>query len=271
MATSNIIPLRSPTATLKAHELADCFPLMGKDDYKRLCDSIAKGWSNRYPITLYEGKILDGRNRYCALIDASRQDILSRPETFEEFIGSFDEAKTLVITANLARRNLSHKEKIVAGDKIARCGAGNPQFGKFAELEKTSLNQAARLLGISPRSIGTVRQYKKLKADGILKPEEIDQVENGPKPHSWAVKNANKRIADAKKPKTGPRAMAQHAALVRAFRKAVAETEASCVSLVERVKVPRLNPEEKEFAVSALEKARRHLGRLIKTLKDGGE
>jgi hypothetical protein len=49
--------------TLIAHPFADVFPLMGEADRAELRASIEIGWDPTQPIVLYEGKILDGRNR----------------------------------------------------------------------------------------------------------------------------------------------------------------------------------------------------------------
>lgn len=68
----------------------------------------------------------------------------------------------------------------------------------------------------------------------------------------------------------GPRFVAKQRILTRNFRKAVIETEASCVSLNERVQVPEnLDDETRRFAVSALCSARVHLTRQIAKLKKG--
>jgi hypothetical protein len=47
------------------HPLAEKFPLMEGDDLQRLADDIAAR-GLQMPIVTYEGKILDGRNRYRA-------------------------------------------------------------------------------------------------------------------------------------------------------------------------------------------------------------
>ena len=50
-------------ANFTFHSLADTFPLMGPEELKDLTEDIRKN-GLRERITYFEGKILDGRNRY---------------------------------------------------------------------------------------------------------------------------------------------------------------------------------------------------------------
>jgi len=52
---------------LEYHPLANLFPLLGETEVQTLSDDIRNNGLN-VPITMYEGKILDGRNRYAACI-----------------------------------------------------------------------------------------------------------------------------------------------------------------------------------------------------------
>jgi hypothetical protein len=56
-----------PKTKLRFHEAAEEYPLMPDDELKRLIDDMkANGFDPRFPIALYDGKILGGRNRYLA-------------------------------------------------------------------------------------------------------------------------------------------------------------------------------------------------------------
>ena len=50
---------------LELHPLADLFPMMTDEELDELGEDMLK-LGQREPIWLYEGKILDGRNRYRA-------------------------------------------------------------------------------------------------------------------------------------------------------------------------------------------------------------
>ena len=56
------------------HELANIFPMMSPDEYAALlADMRANGYDETAPIVLYEGQILDGRNRWKAARELGRE------------------------------------------------------------------------------------------------------------------------------------------------------------------------------------------------------
>ena len=79
------------------------FPEINGEDYERLRNDLANGYDKRYPIYIYEGKILDGWNRYKIC-----QELNIEPN-YEEFIGSEIEALEFVMRTN-KRRNLSSSQ-----------------------------------------------------------------------------------------------------------------------------------------------------------------
>jgi hypothetical protein len=81
---------------LKAHPLADQFDMIkdvedGGAQFDGLKASIAKS-GIQMPIKIFEGKILDGRNRYAAE-KAARRKFTARD--FEPFNGTYQDAKAL--------------------------------------------------------------------------------------------------------------------------------------------------------------------------------
>ena len=74
------------------HPPAALFPMLEEEDLKALAEDIkAKGLTE--PITLYEGKVLDGRNRYraCDLVE-----VKLRPDYFTQYEG--DDALGFVVS-----------------------------------------------------------------------------------------------------------------------------------------------------------------------------
>ncbi|MHB1799380.1 MAG: ParB/RepB/Spo0J family partition protein [Vulcanimicrobiaceae bacterium] len=84
--------------TLDLHPLCTLFPRLDGDAYADLVADIrANGL--REPITLHDGMILDGGNRYRACMDAGIEP------TFQQYAG--DNLAQYVLSANLHRRHLS--------------------------------------------------------------------------------------------------------------------------------------------------------------------
>jgi hypothetical protein len=71
------------------------------------------------PIVLYEGKILDGRNRVAAAKRAGQIKII-----YTNFEGSFEQARGFVISMNLARRHLDTGQRSVIAAECRHCSAG---------------------------------------------------------------------------------------------------------------------------------------------------
>jgi N6-adenosine-specific RNA methylase IME4 len=85
------------------HEVASLFPLMEGTEYQSLIESV-KSNGLREPILLYEDKILDGRNRHRACIDAK-----VKPH-FEQWAG--DDPWECVWDMNAERRHLPEGQKV---------------------------------------------------------------------------------------------------------------------------------------------------------------
>jgi hypothetical protein len=107
-AKGNNKPQPIALASLVAHALCDTVPGgMTEDEYAALVSDLqANGM--RIPIVLYEGHILDGRARYRAAKQAKVEI------KYEEFNGTEDQARDLVMSTNLQRRTLTGMQKALA-------------------------------------------------------------------------------------------------------------------------------------------------------------
>jgi hypothetical protein len=89
---------------LAHHPLADIFPLMEGPEFDALVEDI-KANGLRTGITLYEDKILDGRNRYKAALNAK---LRLKEDDFRVFDPKVQgDPLAHVISANLHRRHLT--------------------------------------------------------------------------------------------------------------------------------------------------------------------
>jgi hypothetical protein len=186
------MPTRHATVTLSAmqhHPLAELFPMMSPDDLDPIVRAMAdKGYDPGEPITLYEGMILDGRNRQAAAL------VAGVVPTFAEYEG--DDPLGFVIRRNLHRRHLDESQRAIVAGRIAKMQPGNNQpLGKGSREanlpnENNSLpsqKEAAETLNVSPRS---VRAGKKVVEKG--EPELIRAVEEGAVSVSDAAKVADR-------------------------------------------------------------------------------
>jgi ParB-like chromosome segregation protein Spo0J len=105
-------PKGEPPMTERSHDyiphpLANMFPMIEGAEFENLRADIAANGIHQ-AITLFQGQILDGRNRYKAAKEAGHRFV---PENFKEFSGTLAEAEAFVISTNVHRRHLNNKQK----------------------------------------------------------------------------------------------------------------------------------------------------------------
>jgi ParB-like chromosome segregation protein Spo0J len=138
--------------TLDYHPFASKFPLITGDEFKKFVADVASEGFREPTITLYQGKILDGRNRYRAHL---RTKVEIR---FEEFKGDDAAAAAFVISKNIHRRHLSRKQH---GEFLIKLVAAAP--GK-------SDRKIAKEAGVEHKQVSRARQ--KGEATGAIAPVE---------------------------------------------------------------------------------------------------
>jgi ParB-like chromosome segregation protein Spo0J len=152
---------------LEDHPLACIFPLMGDADLDALAADIEAN-GQQEPVWLFEGLILDGRNRYRACV---RKDVDQRVEHYKG-----RDPLGFVLSKNLHRRHLTESQRAMVAANIAGWKKGDNQHtaGGSANLPTLTQSQAAEQVSVSDRS---VRDAVKVKADGV--PELVKAVEAG--------------------------------------------------------------------------------------------
>jgi ParB-like chromosome segregation protein Spo0J len=153
--------------------LANLFPMLEAAQVGELVADI-KAHGLRQAIVTYEGKILDGRNRYQACLAAGVEP------RFKEYTGT--DPLAYVVSLNLNRRHLDASQRATVAAKIATLGDGQRQVGKFADV--ATQKESAKLMNVSERSVRSARQVLERGT-----PELIASVEQGKKSISAAAKS----------------------------------------------------------------------------------
>lgn len=167
---------------LQTHGAAHIAPLMSEDEFRKLCQSMTEyGFFSSHSIVLYEGKILDGRNRWEAAIQTDTEP------TFIQYQG--DDPYWFSWHANVeGRRMLTHAQRAIAAARMAealqedrkasalKAGYASPQaqFGaqhlrarhqpdgeQAPKAQKPSAKVASEKSGVSTASIERVLQVKR--------------------------------------------------------------------------------------------------------------
>jgi len=153
---------------MEYHEYANLFPMVTGSDFEGLKEDIKEnGLLN--PVVLYEGKILDGRNRFRAC-----QEIGQQPE-FEDYEG--DNPLEYVISLNLHRRHLNESQRAMVAARLAnltQADAARIKHDATANLQSQTRAEAAEKLNVSERSVNTA---KKVQTKAI--PEVQEKVNQG--------------------------------------------------------------------------------------------
>jgi len=140
--------------------------MMGKEELGELADDIMQN-GLRQPIVLYQGQILDGRNRYQAC------ELAGIESDCTEYEG--DDPLGYVLSLNLHRRHLTASQRAALAAEIANMTQGGDRISDQSAKLPVGISQpeAAEKLDVSERY---VREAKKIQEES---PEHFDKVKSG--------------------------------------------------------------------------------------------
>jgi DNA-binding Lrp family transcriptional regulator len=130
------------------HPIANMFPLLEGGEFNALVEDI-RAHGLQQDIVLYEGMILDGRNRYRASLEAGVE-----PRFREMLFGSYADAVAYVIGANILRRHLTAEQRWKLIEELLK-----------AKPEQSD-RQVADTTKSSPTTVG--RRRRELEGEGAI-------------------------------------------------------------------------------------------------------
>jgi hypothetical protein len=136
------------------HPFANAFPMMNDQEHAALVADIkANGMSES--ITLYRGKILDGRNRYKALLELRRDPggYVNEEEQFD----NDDDALAFVVSINLVRRHLTTSQRAMIAADLSTLGHGQRKKDTSNDVSQA---EAAKMMHVS---LPTSQRARKVK------------------------------------------------------------------------------------------------------------
>jgi N6-adenosine-specific RNA methylase IME4 len=150
---------------MKAHPVADLLPLLEGEAFDSLVADIqANGLLE--PITIHEGLILDGRNRWNACKAAGVE-----PQ-FLEFDG--DDPLAFVLSLNVHRRHLSESQRGMVAARLETLKRGDNQHKRGDANLHVPRADAAKRLNVSSRTVASAAAVRDRAS-----PELIQAVERG--------------------------------------------------------------------------------------------
>lgn len=143
--------------TREFHPVANIFPLMEGVSFTELVEDIRQ-LGLREPVVLHpDGRIVDGRNRYRACVEAGIEPAY---RTWDESIQG--DLVAFVLSLNLRRRHLDEAQRAIVAGKIANLKHGANQYVREVDsgipLSTVTQPEAAAMLNVSVDSVKVAKK-----------------------------------------------------------------------------------------------------------------
>lgn len=160
------------------HPVAEAFPLMTGGAYREFVADVAAN-GLREPIWLFRGKIIDGRNRYRACVDANVQP------KYREWQGEEKDLISFVVSLNLHRRHLNESQRAMVAAKLANRQKGST---KAKEVQAAAKNHDLQICRSCDPTVAELSEMLNVSETGIhaakrvranAAPEVLAAIESG--------------------------------------------------------------------------------------------
>ncbi len=155
----------------EVHPAADIFPMISESAFQELKADIAANGLREWG-TIFDGKILDGRNRYRACCELGiDMDFMECSDEVNETKG-FDPIQ-FVLSKNLHRRHLKQSQRAMIGAKMATLERGRPKDnGQNCLITE----DAANLLSVSERSVKAAKYVLEHGSTALIEAVEACEI-----------------------------------------------------------------------------------------------
>ena len=140
------------------HPLAQIFPQMPDEQFDALKTSI-KSIGQQEPITLLDGKILDGQHRYRACVELGIEVLT------EDFDG--ENPVSFVLARNFCRRHLSQSQLAYIGAEMSEQSKQGRKKEKVSHDTFLTIDEVSAIISVSPASIKRARKIVQSKNDDL--------------------------------------------------------------------------------------------------------
>lgn len=143
---------------MPVHPAADVFPMLDEDALTALENDI-KVNGQLQPIMVWNGQVVDGRNRYSACVRAG-----IKPKLREAKFADDAEAIRFIVSTNIHRRHLTESQRAMIAAELATLGRGrpsseNPPSGGITQAA------AAQMMSVGERSVQRAREVREHAPD----------------------------------------------------------------------------------------------------------
>src|SRR6266567_5982900 len=238
------------------HDVANIFPMMGDEEFTALVADV-KVNGLLTPVWTYQGKIIDGRNRYKACMQ------LGIEPQFREWKGDDAGLLSFILSLNLQRRHLSSSQKAILAAEIetylaTQAKKNMSQGGKGLEKIPSPIHaarQAAALVGTNAhyvtdakRVMGQAPEIVDAVRRGIISIPDAVVVARLPEQHRQAVLDTVGKVDGFIHPDRTKQAikLVQKAAEEEAWQRRHAEYEAQMQAQIAACATPEYQQREKE-------------------------
>lgn len=151
MATTTTTNPKAALSKYRIHPVADLFPMIGDAEIADLADDIAANGLQE-PVWMYQGELLDGRNRVVACAMAGVEPLR------QEWVPQGDQTPlAFVMSRNLFRRHLTASQRAALAVELQEVWSSNPAL---SPIEATFSHSAPAPATPAPTPSGTRVEFK---------------------------------------------------------------------------------------------------------------